>query len=106
MLRSLSTPSAAPAIPAVIMPATPAASPINRDAVFPDIVSSSARILAVVVAQPERLESVTPAVELAPGVAFDVTRLAVAGEGVDRPVAVGPHMQRVGLPWRGAMARL
>src|SRR5690606_4426486 len=65
--------------------------------------SSRECVVAEIVPQPECLVAVAVTVELAPGIAVGIARLEVAPEGVHRPIAVGPHVQRASLPRGGAM---
>src|SRR5687767_5597758 len=54
----------------------------------------AASISAKVIAQPKCLVAVARTIELAPGIALDVSRLFVTPTVIDWPVAIGPHMQR------------
>src|SRR5690606_29871858 len=72
---------------------------ISRDRPVNTLQPATATVAAKGISQPEGLEAVARTVELAPGVALDVTRLLVATAVVDWPIAVGPHVQRA---WRAA----
>src|SRR5262245_45571944 len=95
MLRpgGAASPARAPA-DASIAAATSASAPPSRDA----------RLFAEeVITPPECTESLAFRLVVAEPVGVDLARLDIAGEGVDRPLAVSPDAERARLALRGEM---